>query len=172
VKAAVGIAVQDGIQILNSPVADIQEAAGIAKQSQGAKHGRERTGNEPKRIGAYDENTLLAQSSTPATGDAGTDQTSEAPELQEVVVTGSMIARPTAETAEAVTTISVDTLKDEGITTPRSAAADHRQHDGQLLCDGLCVTTFEAAPHTPTCVASAPPGRWCYWMASAWRPTW
>ena len=36
-------------------------------------------------------------------------------ELQEIVVTGSMIKRPAAETAEAVTTIKADVLKDLGI---------------------------------------------------------
>ncbi|MGD0491842.1 MAG: TonB-dependent receptor [Steroidobacteraceae bacterium] len=37
-------------------------------------------------------------------------------ELQEVVVTGSMIKRPDAETAEAITILKADTLKDLGIT--------------------------------------------------------
>jgi iron complex outermembrane receptor protein len=37
------------------------------------------------------------------------------PELQEIVVTGSMIKRPNAETAEAVTILKADTLKDQGI---------------------------------------------------------
>jgi iron complex outermembrane recepter protein len=38
------------------------------------------------------------------------------PELQEIVVTGSMIKRPNAETAEAVTILKTDALKDQGIT--------------------------------------------------------
>jgi iron complex outermembrane receptor protein len=37
------------------------------------------------------------------------------PELQEIVVTGSMIKRPNAETAEAVTILKADALKDQGI---------------------------------------------------------
>src|SRR3984957_5271326 len=36
-------------------------------------------------------------------------------ELQEIVVTGSLIKRPAAETAEAVTILKVDALKDQGI---------------------------------------------------------
>lgn len=40
---------------------------------------------------------------------------------QKVVVTGSMIARTNAETAEAVTVISVDSLKNQGITTVEQA---------------------------------------------------
>jgi iron complex outermembrane receptor protein len=41
---------------------------------------------------------------------------SDTPELlQEIVVTGSMIKRPNAETAEAVTILKTDALKDQGI---------------------------------------------------------
>jgi iron complex outermembrane receptor protein len=43
------------------------------------------------------------------------------PELQEIVVTGSMIKRTDAETAEAVTVVSVETLKNQGITTTEQA---------------------------------------------------
>jgi iron complex outermembrane receptor protein len=42
-------------------------------------------------------------------------------ELQEIVVTGSMIKRVNAETAEAVTIIKMDTLKDLGVTTVEQA---------------------------------------------------
>jgi iron complex outermembrane recepter protein len=38
-------------------------------------------------------------------------------ELQEIVVTGSMIKRPNAETAEAVTILKTDALKDQGVTS-------------------------------------------------------
>src|SRR5580698_4861765 len=41
--------------------------------------------------------------------------------LQEVVVTGSMIKRPSAETAEAVTVLKADALKDLGITNVEQA---------------------------------------------------
>jgi iron complex outermembrane recepter protein len=38
------------------------------------------------------------------------------PEIQEIIVTGSMIKRPNAETAEAVTILKTDALKDQGVT--------------------------------------------------------
>ena len=49
--------------------------------------------------------------------------TSDAPvaELQEIVVTGSMIKRVNAETAEAVTIVKMDSLKDQGVTTVEQA---------------------------------------------------
>jgi iron complex outermembrane receptor protein len=145
VKAAVGIAVQDGIQILNSAQSQTSKKPQASQSSRKAQSTiASAAGNEPKRIGAYDENTLLAQSSTPATGDASTDQTSEAPELQEVVVTGSMIARPTAETAEAVTTISVDTLKAQGITTAEEALQRISANmTGNAYVTASAVTTFD-----------------------------
>src|ERR1700677_4268313 len=43
------------------------------------------------------------------------------PELQEIVVTGSMIKRVNAETAEAVTVVKMDSLKDLGVTTVEQA---------------------------------------------------
>src|SRR5580698_8992023 len=43
------------------------------------------------------------------------------PELQEIVVTGSMIKRPNAETAEAVTILKTDALKDQGVTNVEQA---------------------------------------------------
>jgi iron complex outermembrane recepter protein len=60
----------------------------------------------------------LAAQTAVATTDTTADNT---PELQEVVVTGSLIARPNAETAEAVTIISAESLKDQGITTVEQA---------------------------------------------------
>jgi iron complex outermembrane recepter protein len=52
------------------------------------------------------------QSSTPAPDE---------PQLQEIVVTGSMIKRTDAETAEAVTVVTVESLKNQGITTTEQA---------------------------------------------------
>lgn len=46
---------------------------------------------------------------------------SSAPELQEIVVTGSMIKRVNAETAEAITILKADALKDQGIATVEQA---------------------------------------------------
>jgi iron complex outermembrane receptor protein len=40
---------------------------------------------------------------------------SDTAELQEIVVTGSMIKRPAAETAEAITILKADSLKDQGV---------------------------------------------------------
>jgi iron complex outermembrane receptor protein len=47
--------------------------------------------------------------------------TTDEPEMQEIVVTGSMIKRVNAETAEAVTVVKMDTLKDLGVTTVEQA---------------------------------------------------
>src|ERR1700728_4767018 len=47
-------------------------------------------------------------------GPAGSDNA--APELQEIVVTGSLIKRVNAETTEALTVLKVDTLQTQGIT--------------------------------------------------------
>jgi iron complex outermembrane receptor protein len=46
---------------------------------------------------------------------------SDSPEIQEIVVTGSLIKRPNAETAEAVTIVSIDSLKDQGISSVEQA---------------------------------------------------
>jgi len=50
-----------------------------------------------------------AQEQAPATADSSQV-------LQEVVVTGSLIRRPNAETAEAITVLKADSLRDQGIT--------------------------------------------------------
>jgi iron complex outermembrane receptor protein len=43
------------------------------------------------------------------------------PELQEIVVTGSMIKRPNAETAEAITILNSDALREQGVTSVEQA---------------------------------------------------
>jgi iron complex outermembrane receptor protein len=69
---------------------------------------------------------LLAVTWTPVSfaqqqkADAASDS-SEAPVLQEVVVTGSLIKRANAETAEAITIIKADALKDQGIVNVEQA---------------------------------------------------
>ena len=45
----------------------------------------------------------------------------ESTELTEIVVTGSMISRPNVETAEAISIITAENLKDMGITTVEQA---------------------------------------------------
>ncbi len=58
----------------------------------------------------------LAQNAAPAA--AGNGDTTV---IQKVEVTGSMIARSNAETAEAITVLSADSLRDQGITTVEQA---------------------------------------------------
>ena len=48
--------------------------------------------------------------------DAASDADENSPELQEVIVTGSLIARPAAETAEAVTIVSASDFQNQGVT--------------------------------------------------------
>ena len=61
---------------------------------------------------------LLAQAAQQTTPQP---PTAPAPVLQTVVVTGTMIARPAAETAEAVTVVSTAALKDQGIVNVEQA---------------------------------------------------
>jgi iron complex outermembrane receptor protein len=73
-------------------------------------------------IGSLSAAMLAGTASLAATTDTDSDTDSEgAPELQEVVVTGSLLARPNAETAEAITIVSADDLKNEGVTTVEQA---------------------------------------------------
>lgn len=58
---------------------------------------------------------VLAQDSAPANTDPNAPQ--------RVTVTGSMIARTNAETAEAITVMSAESLRDQGITTVEQALA-------------------------------------------------
>jgi iron complex outermembrane receptor protein len=67
----------------------------------------------PALAGAFLGAPALAQDSPT------TSPTEPAP--QRVTITGSMIPRTTAETSEAITVISVDSLKDQGITTVEQA---------------------------------------------------
>jgi iron complex outermembrane recepter protein len=52
---------------------------------------------------------------------APTTSASETPEIEEIVVTGSMIKRPNAETAEAITILTADTLKEQGVVNVEQA---------------------------------------------------
>jgi iron complex outermembrane recepter protein len=58
----------------------------------------------------------MGQQQSPAAS-ASTDSS----ELQEIVVTGSLIKRPNAETAEAITVVPIDNLKDLGVTNVEQA---------------------------------------------------
>jgi iron complex outermembrane receptor protein len=65
-----------------------------------------------------DQPILLAQATTvPAPANTNAAPTT----LQTVIVTGSMIARPAVETAEAITVLKADTLKSQGITNVEQA---------------------------------------------------
>jgi iron complex outermembrane receptor protein len=66
---------------------------------------------------------------------------SESPELQEIVVTGSMIKRINAETASAVTIIKADALKDLGVTSVEEALALVTSNN-QTVTTGSNVATF------------------------------
>jgi iron complex outermembrane recepter protein len=59
---------------------------------------------------------LLAQTTPPAPASA-----SPPPVLQTVVVTGTLISRPAAETAEAITILKADAIKDQGIVNVEQA---------------------------------------------------
>jgi iron complex outermembrane receptor protein len=65
--------------------------------------------------------TLISLSAYGQTAPASS--ASETPELQEIVVTGSMIKRVNAETAEAITIVKMDALKDLGVTNVEQALA-------------------------------------------------
>jgi iron complex outermembrane receptor protein len=47
--------------------------------------------------------------------------TAEAPALEEIVVTGSLIKRPNAETAESITIVKMEAVKDQGVTSVEQA---------------------------------------------------
>jgi iron complex outermembrane receptor protein len=63
----------------------------------------------------------VALISMPALSQKAPDAAAESEVLQEVVVTGTMIKRVNAETAEAITVIKADSLKDQGIVNVEQA---------------------------------------------------
>src|SRR5579863_3171517 len=75
--------------------------------------------------------------------------TSDAPvaELQEIVVTGSMIKRVNAETAEAVTIVKMDAIKDMGITTVEQAL-NLLTSNNATVTTGSNVATFNGGAST------------------------
>jgi iron complex outermembrane receptor protein len=70
----------------------------------------------PKGLTAASVAIALLYGAPAGAQQAPASSTTEAPELQEIVVTGSMIKRANAETAEAITILKSDALKDLGIT--------------------------------------------------------
>src|SRR5579883_487971 len=69
---------------------------------------------------AADKPILLAQATT-VPAPTTTASTAAPATLQTVIVTGTMIARPAAETAEAITVLKSDALKSQGITNVEQA---------------------------------------------------
>ncbi len=63
--------------------------------------------------------TMVAAASWASAAD--TDSADSSTQLQEVVVTGSLIARPNAETAQPVTIVTAEELKNQGITSVEEA---------------------------------------------------
>jgi iron complex outermembrane receptor protein len=82
------------------------------------------------------ESAIGQQAPAPSASDTSSD-------LQEIVVTGSMIKRPQAETAEAVTTLSVDKLKDEGFTTVESVLQQLSSYQGNGIQNQTAVGSFD-----------------------------
>src|SRR6185312_10042414 len=112
VQAGVQAAVQDGIQTIRT--ARIQKAQGPIKAHQSTPAHR------------FDQSTLVAQANSNGGAATPADQSAvqaadQPPELQEVVVTGTLIRRPSAETAEAITILNADTLKNQGVTNVEQA---------------------------------------------------
>ena len=75
------------------------------------------------KTAAANKRIMLAQatsqeSSTAASAD---NNVTAPPQLETVVVTGTMIARPAQETAEALTVVSANSLKNQGITNVEQA---------------------------------------------------
>jgi iron complex outermembrane receptor protein len=64
---------------------------------------------------------FLLSNTAGAQEQAAAPATSDSTKIEEVIVTGSMIARPAAETAEAITVLQADILKNEGITSVEQA---------------------------------------------------
>lgn len=67
---------------------------------------------------AAQKRILLAQATTVP---APADNNAPPPTLQTVVVTGTLIARPVAETAEPITIVKADTIKNQGLTNVEQA---------------------------------------------------
>ena len=65
------------------------------------------------------------------------------PQLEEFVVTGSLIKRPNAETAEAISIVSADDLRNQGITTVEQALALISANQTNAYQTASAVTTFE-----------------------------
>ena len=93
----------------------------------------------PAIAGAVFSLSALAQS-VPAPAAAASSPMVDAP--QRVEVTGSMLARTNAETAEAITVISADSLKSQGVTTVEQAL-QHVSANQSSQVTASAVGTFD-----------------------------
>ena len=69
-------------------------------------------------MAAYGQSAGATQTTTPS---SSVTATVAPPVLQTVVVTGTLLARPAAETAEAITIVQASAIKDQGITNVEEA---------------------------------------------------
>src|SRR5882762_6011315 len=70
----------------------------------------------PKTLIAFATAGILSTAAHAQQAPTTSADDSAKPQIEEVVITGSMIKRVDAETAEAITILKADTLKDQGIT--------------------------------------------------------
>jgi iron complex outermembrane recepter protein len=80
-----------------------------------------------------------ATQDVPSDTSAGKEQETQ---LEEVVVTGSLIARPDVETAEAITIITADSLRNQGITTVDEALQQLSANQTSAYQVASSVTTY------------------------------
>jgi iron complex outermembrane receptor protein len=93
------------------PQATTAQASPVKTATQHASTAKKSTAKKSERI-------LLAQATTVP---APADNNAPPPTLQTVVVTGTLIARPAAETAEPITIVKSDSLKNQGLTNVEQA---------------------------------------------------
>lgn len=72
---------------------------------------------------------------------SGSNSATDTTEIQEIVVTGTMIRRADAETAEAISIVKMDTLKDMGVTNVEQALQLVTSNN-QTITTGSNVATF------------------------------
>lgn len=107
------------------------DAAAFARSRSVAGARRATRASVPLLAGALFSLPALAQSAAAA----------DAPEtMQRVTITGSMIPRTSAETAEAITVISADSLKDMGITTVEQALQQVSSNQSTTLTSSSVTT--------------------------------
>ncbi|HEV2443793.1 MAG TPA: TonB-dependent receptor [Steroidobacteraceae bacterium] len=103
-----------------SPAAIPSPAANAAQAVSSPTQERAHTPPPPSaKRAASKQRILLAQTTAPP--QASSSSASSVPVLQTVVVTGTLIARPAAETAEAITIVKATALKEQGVVNVEQA---------------------------------------------------